>query len=156
MFQRRSIRLAMISVVALTLVIVPSASAVEPDVIPAGLGCSFDVLIREDHVAFGAHFGSGDVTLTNGDTEASILSKSRYVTTATPDPATNSVTETFLGRRIYQFYPGDRGPGGVVGAPGALLRIDGFVQLTTDLATDAYTAFSFRGRVTDLCAALGQ
>ncbi|HEY6571050.1 MAG TPA: hypothetical protein VIZ22_12210 [Candidatus Limnocylindrales bacterium] len=101
-------------------------------------------------------FGSGDVTLTNAETGASILSKSRYLTTATPSPATNSVTEKFLGRRIYQFYPGDQGPDGVIGEPGALLRIDGFVQLTTDLATDAYTAFSFRGRVTDLCAALGQ
>ena len=152
----RSAMLAVSVLVGASLSAAPSALAVEPDIIPAGFGCSFDVLFSPVPVLPGdhPHIGAGDITLTNMETGASILSKSRYVTSETSDAATNTLVAWYLGRRIYQFYPGDMGPTGQVGEPGALLRIDGFVRETYALDTEVITAFSYHGHVTDLCALL--
>jgi hypothetical protein len=53
---------------------------------------------------------------------------------------------------MMNFYPGDQGPFGEVGEPGALYAFAGTSSVTVDLNTFAYTAFSYQGSVTDLCA----
>lgn len=58
------------------------------------------------------------------------------------------------GQIVIELWPGDQGRFGVVAEPGLLLRFSGNVQYTYDLDTGTITEFSFRGRFTDICAAL--
>jgi len=144
------------AVLAVTLLAVPAAYGFEPEIIPAGQGCSFDVEFQQENSPQGEHppIGQGEARLTNLDTGVSIYNRSRYTFIETFDPATNDVFEEYRGRRIFQFLPGDQGPFGEVGEHGALLRIVGNVQATFDLDTELYTAFSVGGEVTDLCPLL--
>ena len=66
----------------------------------------------------------------------------------------NTVNSVIIGRVWVQFYPGDQGPFGVVGANGAAYAFDGQLSYTLDLNTFAFTSFSYKGPVVDLCAEL--
>jgi ABC-type transport system substrate-binding protein len=155
--RNRSVRLALLLGAAVTLAAAPAVSAVEPFIIPAGLGCSFDFLVEpvhKEHAGDRFPIGFGNITMTNMETGATYLQRSRYQEIETFDPLTNTVELAITGRIWIQFYPGDQGPDGEVGEPGAALAFSGKVQLTIDADTDFYTAFSYQGRFTDLCAEL--
>jgi hypothetical protein len=161
MFGRRSrsIRLALILGAAVTLVAAPAASAAESFIVPAGQGCAFDVLVQpvhQEHPGDRFPIGFGNITMTNLDTDATYLQRSRYTITETFDPLTNTFKDAVTGRIWIEFYPGDEGPGGVVGEPGAALAFSGNVQVTIDADTGAYRAFSYEGTFTDLCAQLAE
>ena len=156
----------------LTLMAAPAAYAAKPDrttfevhtpdLIPAGLGCAFDVLWSPDGkvavTTFGdgrtVTHGNGEVTLTNLDTGATFVHRARDNQTATYDAATNELVESVSGQVVYNFYPGDVGPWGVVSDPGMLVRFSGRETDRFSLDTFAYTSFSYSGNVTDVCAAL--
>ena len=152
----RQLRLAMVFGVAITLFTAPAASAAFHDVIPAGWGCAFDVQLDVPDSAAGDHtaVGYGDITMTNLETGATYLQKSRHVSTEVLDEATNTLFDHEVGRIFIQFYPGDQGPYGVVEEPGALYAFACKLDITWDLDTDAYTAFTYSGLVIDLCAEL--
>jgi hypothetical protein len=129
-------------------------SPLPPISIPAGLGCSFpisgepDPRARQTILEFSNGetriLGHANATLTNLDSGASILWRSRYRQTA------NSGT----GRFFFLFFPGDQGPFGLVGEPGALLGLIGHFELTADPDTGVITSFTLNGQATDLCAVL--
>ena len=140
----------------------------EPWFIPAGFGCSFDVLenATPDHDTFLmitefddgrslTHGHATDVTVTNLETGATFIHKARHNDTAWYDTASNEVVIDGAGQVLIQFYPGDQGPIGEVSEPGALLRFTGTYHLRVDLDTEVYTAFSYTGIVTDVCALIG-
>jgi hypothetical protein len=138
----------------------------EPEVIPAGLGCSFDVLWDVVGHSFRATtefadgtvlaIGHGQIELTNLDTGATYTQVSRYRDLGTFDPVTNTFTDEIDGRIAISFWPGDIGPDGIVGGDGLFLRAVGHTRLVVDAATFAYLDFSNDGTLTDLCAILSQ
>jgi hypothetical protein len=147
----------MVLVLGITLLAAQTAAAFHTFVTPAGFGCAFDVLLESTHQEPpGDRFpiGYGDITFTNMDTGASYLQRSRYTETVTFDPETNTVLSEVRGRIWVNFFPGDQGPNGEVGYPGANLVFSGSVQLTIDADTGAYTAFSYQGEFIDVCAEL--
>ena len=140
---------------------------VDPDVIPAGLGCPFDVLWE---VAGTPRFrittsfsdgremtvGHGSVVLTNLETRIRYVHDSRYQYTDVYDEASNAIVEQGNGRIVFTFWPGDQGLFGEVGADGAMYALHGNWRYTWDLDTDVLTAFKFSGTATDLCAILAE
>jgi len=168
---KRSHLLMFAAVVGATLIAVPAGLGAkpvrtvypgpEPHVVPAGLGCPFDVLfapvgwhsITEFSDGRTVTHGHGDITLTNLETGTSYRQYSRYDVTDTFTDAT-TLQEVVNGRIVVQFFPGDIGPFGEVGENGALMAFVGTLTLTLDLDTFAYTSFSYQGTVTDLCAIL--
>jgi hypothetical protein len=92
--------------------------------------------------------------MSNLETGATYLQRSRYTETEIFDPSTNTLQVTITGRIWIGFFPGDLGPSGVVQWPGAALAFSGTVELTVDADTFAYTAFSYTGAYIDLCAEL--
>lgn len=154
----RSILFAAIVALGLAFSLSTSTLGAEPDIIPAGFGCSFDVLVEPEQKdgAAAAHMpiGFGNITLTNMDTGASILTKSRYTLTETVDPDTNQVFVEIKGRFLLVLWPGDQGPLGEVQEPGMLIRVVGDTRFTADLETEVVTAFAIKGHVTDMCVLL--
>ena len=70
------------------------------------------------------------------------------------DPTTNILVITTSGLGDYVFWPGDASPfGGVMAGPG-LYRIDGTAVNTVDFNVNQTTAFTWSGRIIDICAAL--
>ncbi len=171
-----SLRFTAISLIigSLFLVSIPTALAAKPSrtvitdfapfTIPAGLGCAFDVGgepsdgARQKVTVFSdgrtVTHGHAEPTLRNLETGASFVQRSRYKSTAIYDPESNVVFEDVSGRIYIQFFPGDQGPNGVVGEPGALLAVSGHVTLAFDLDTFLFVSFSLDGHATDLCALL--
>jgi hypothetical protein len=106
----RSIRLAVVLAIGVTLLAVPIASADHTWVTPAGEGCSFDVLLEATHLPPPAEvarhpLGWGDGTLTNLDTGATYLYRVRYRTSETYDPDTDSWLAEHQAE-IHQLLPG--------------------------------------------------
>lgn len=148
----------------LALVAVPTAmgakpirtviSPLPPIALPAGLGCSFpldgqpDPKAQQTIMEFSdgriVTFGHANATLTNLDTGASILWRSRY----------RLSDNSGRGRFFFLFFPGDEGPLGEVGENGALLGLVGHFQWTADPLTDVITSFTLNGQATDICALL--
>jgi hypothetical protein len=133
-----------------------------PFVFPAGFGCAFDVGVLPNSPTKITEFSDGrtvtqvtaEPTLTNLDTGTSYIQRRRFTGTDTIDPETNVDFSTTNGRFLVNFFPGDRGPFGVVGENGALLVFVGNVHPTADLNTGQITSFSYVGTVTDVCAIL--
>jgi hypothetical protein len=136
----------------------------EPIFLPAGLGCAFPVRGQpgEGSRAMITEFSDGRVqtidwaqaNLTNLDTGETILWRSRFLIRETIDPATNELVSVVSGRHFVLLFPGDQGPSGEVGEPGALLGIVGRERITVDLDTGVVTSYSLNGQATDLCALL--
>ena len=154
----RSIRLATVIAIGITLLAVPAASAEEGFVLPAGQGCSFDVHVEEgpspDTGGDRNPVGSGNIIFTNLESGATYLQRSRHIGTETFDPDTNTVQVEERGRIFIWFYPEDQGPNGVVGEPGAVLAFSGPLQYTLDLDTELFLSFSYEGTYIDICAEL--
>ena len=169
----RSTVLAVTIVAALALFVVPTGLAAKPTrtvfepqpfVIPAGLGCSFDVEARPGDGARAAltEFSDGRTvlhghatsTLTNLETGATFAQRTRAKVTDTFDPEANEIVEEISGRIFIGFFPGDQGPSGLVEEPGAVLSVIGHQRLTYDADTFVITSYSLNGKATDICAQL--
>ena len=162
------------AVVALALIIAPTAPAAkpirtvipftEPILLPAGVGCAFPVRGQPGpgSRATITEFGDGrtqtidwaQANLTNLDTGGTILWRSRFKATETIDSETNELVAELSGRFFFLLLPGDQGPSGEVGEPGALLGVVGHLRFTVDLDAGVGTSFSLNGQTTDLCALL--
>ena len=136
----------------------------DPVVIPAGQGCSFDVLeepgpdarptitvFDDGRTVLHAH---ANATLTNVDTGASFAHRARFHLVQRYDPETNQVSQVVSGQVFITFWAGDQGPYGVVSEPGLMLRFTGTAQITADAETGVYSEFSSTGFFTDICALL--
>ena len=143
----------------------PTRTVIEPPdpfVIPTGLGCAFDVgvapigwqAITEFDDGRTVRIGHADISMTNLDTGASYLQISRYRDVETYDPVTNDALVQVSGRIFWNLWPGDRGPFGVIGEPGAVFGTVGNVTVTFDLDTELVTSFSLDGQATDICSEL--
>lgn len=172
---RTRARLAII-VVALALIAAPTALGgkpirsvvpfTEPIFFPAGSVCAFPVRGQpgEGSRAMITEFSDGRVqvidwaeaNLTNLDTGNTIVWNSRFLSTETVDPEANELFFENSGRFFVWLFPGDQGPAGEVGYPGALLGIVGEARGTVDLDTGMVTSFSLDGQTTDLCALLSE
>ena len=134
----------------------------DPFVMPAGLGCAFDVLstpigwqaVSEFDDGRTLTIGHADITMTNLDTGATYLQMSTYREVAIYDPGTNDILLEISGRIFWNLYPGDQGPSGVIGEPGAVFGTVGNVTAVLDLDTGLFTSFSLEGTTTDICAEL--
>jgi hypothetical protein len=131
-------------------------------VMPAGTACSFDVAGDPDW-GFSAH-----TYFPNGLVRSSVRAHGAYVNVATGaryptadnfyvvddvDPVTN-IDHVFLsGMAASSFLPGDDGPFGLV-TEASFYDFVGTVRFDYNLNTGQQTNFSYRGTVTDICAAL--
>jgi hypothetical protein len=169
---RRTIRPHLIGALGalILLVVVPAALgakptrtvvASEPFVIPAGLGCAFDVLGEPEPDARQAitefsdgriqTIGHGSGTLTNAENGESFDVRSRYKETETP-LGEGLVRFEISGRIFISFFPGDQGPFGEVEEPGLLLEVIGHQRITAEADTLVFTSYSLNGQATDICA----
>lgn len=134
-----------------------------PLVLPAGLGCAFDVELaaaegyRQTSFEFSdgrlLYSTNGSSTVTNlDDPSLSTEVRERGTVEFVYDEQANDFAVTASGQSIFYFFPGDQGPFGLVGANGGLFRIVGHVSETWDLDTDTITSFSYSGQAIDLCA----
>jgi len=174
---RSAVVVAVAVIVAVVAVIaVPSAMAAGPIrtvftpgpfTFFAGQGCAFDVraVPDEDARVVITEFddgrvvtqGHGNATLTNLETGASIVTRSRARIVDTPGPEANELLVEISGQINFAFFPGDPGPFGEVGEPGLLLHMVGHQRFTlADVGqpTERLVEFSFSGRTTDICALL--
>jgi hypothetical protein len=136
----------------------------EPLLIPAGSGCSFDVGVEPDDDARQAIMefsdgrlqviGHANPTLTNLETDDSLVQRSRYRVTQTYDSEANDLLLTINGRVFFSFVPDDRGPVGTVGEPGAFFSVIGRQSVTFDLDTGLVSAYSLDGRAGEICSLL--
>jgi hypothetical protein len=170
---RTAVGVAVAVIVAVVAVVaVPSAMAAkpirtvftpEPFTFLAGEGCAFDVTAvpDEDARVVRTEFDDGRVmtqghvnaTLTNLETGASIVTRSRDRIVDTPGPVANEVSVEISGQLNFSFLPGDVGPFGLVGEPGLLLHMAGHHRFTV-ADTGRIVDYSFSGRTTDICALL--
>lgn len=98
-----------------------------------------------------------NATLTNLETGASIVTRSRYRIVDTPGPEANELSVEISGQINFSFIPGTPGPFGEVGEPGRHLSMDGHHRFTVvDIGqpTERVVGYSFSGRTTDICALL--
>jgi hypothetical protein len=136
----------------------------EPLELTAGLGCSFPVSGTPDDKAgyrvteFSdgrtLFVGRGNPTMTNVETGQTIQPSFHLSRLQTAGAVAGTVELDTRGSFFFVFFPGDVGPNGRVEAPGALLEMTGRAVATYDLSAGLFTAFSFDGKITDLCAAL--
>lgn len=131
-------------------------------VLPAGKACPFKVIdtvlpsSRKTETVYpdGRHViaGRAKERLRRAGSPTSIVIDTTGVVKF-KEAADGTTRFRFRGSNILYFYPGDRGPFGVVGTGGALFHIRGRIGET--LAKDGtVTAFAYRGRVTELCSKL--
>jgi hypothetical protein len=116
-------------------------------------GCGVDLHVQAEHLTDRVPIGNGDITITNLDTGASYLQRSRYTLTETVDPKTRSVHVTTIGRIWIALFAGDEGPTGVVQEPGLELLFSGTTEATFN-KKNVITSFSYTGEYQDLCALL--
>ena len=134
-------------------------------VVPAGLGCAFDVQVRRDdpeaHVTT-TIFDDGRVmtqghatpTLVNLDSGLSLDHDSNYRSVLTLDPDSPVAHVVINGTFYISVWPGDDGPFGVVVEPGAMFSLTGHVTFDIELPSEVITSFTLNGTATDLCAPL--
>ena len=134
-------------------------TATQPVLVPAGLGCAFDFRVAPNGHAKVKEYSDGrvvtqaqaTVTMTNLEGPGSYIQLSDFKATDTFVDA--NTVNLHHHRRSGCSYPDDQGPFGVVGANGAA-RVRRPVVVTLDLNTFAFTSFSYKGPVVDLCAEL--
>jgi hypothetical protein len=174
---KRAVAVAIaVMAVVLAVVAVPPATAARPIrtvltpgpiTFSAGEGCAFDVrgvpdenarvVITEFDDGRIVFQGHADPTLTNLETGASIVTRSRFRWVETPGSEPNETLVETSGPLNMSFVPGLLGPFGGVGEPGLLLRLVGhqrFTVLDFGEPTERVTSYSFSGQTTDICALL--
>jgi hypothetical protein len=171
----RRARGAVIAVV-LALVVAAPAAAAQPTrtviyfdpgtrLLPAGTFCAFDV--TSDRV-MGARLTFTDFsdgreasmgltvrrTYSNPATGASFAADTTAHEVDRFDPDTTLVRGEATGQFIYQFVPGDVGPGGVIVDHLLEIYIQGKVTYVYDANTGATLEITIVGTTTDICAAI--
>jgi hypothetical protein len=170
--RNRSARGALVALVLAAVWAAPAAAAQpirtpfspDPGTISAGYGCSFDVLRQ---ILPGAHDvdtvfsdgrdvlnAHGDVVMTNAITGKSIVHHANFSDTEWFDPSDGLVHGVTSGRFLAGGSPGDAGPFGVIGAPGALYIEVGRSTYAYDPNTFVTVQYSYTGTLTDVCALL--
>jgi hypothetical protein len=164
--------LAVLGAWVLMVALTPGVSAAKPErtvlvppdpfVLPAGLGCAFDVFIephddlRIMNFAFddgrSVLIEQGTATISNVESGASFEHHPAFHEIDTVDASTNEIVVVSHGRVAIPFFPGDMGPNGVVSEPGLFLRFIGSTQARIDADTFVVTEFSFVGSYIDICA----
>jgi hypothetical protein len=134
-----------------------------PFTIPAGQACTFDVEGQPDR-GFSAKtvFPNGLVfhsvrahgAYVNADTGARYETADNFFVIDNIDPVTGLDYVTLDGMAADSFLPGDTGPFGIVGPDPAFYDFVGRITFTYNLNTGQTTDFTWRGTVTDICAAL--
>lgn len=134
-----------------------------PFTIPAGQACTFDVEGQPDW-GFSAKtvFPNGLVfhsvrahgAYVNADTGARYETADNFFAIDNVDPVTGLDYVTLDGMAADSFLPGDTGPFGIVGPDPAFYDFVGRITFTYNLNTGQTTDFTYRGAVTDICAAL--
>jgi hypothetical protein len=135
----------------------PAAAADESEFIPADDNpCGVDILIESEdspRQTDRARAGYAKYTITNLDTGATFVQRSRGVPTATFHPSSETWEVTIFGRYYIALYPGEPGPAGVVEEPGLWISIHGVLEFT--MTTDEVVVeFSLDGSYIDVCAEL--
>jgi hypothetical protein len=170
----RSARAAVIAV-ALALVVVAPAAAAQPtrtvfpktslvDHFGAGSGCPFDVTVylkpgarttitsfSDGSTVYEAH--SMKRVITSDVTGKTFVENLVFHDVERTDPATGVLHGVTSGQQIQTFWPGDVGPYGIVQQESSY-QIDGTAWWAWDPATGQQPSFSYRGTITDICAAL--
>lgn len=142
----------------------PTRTVYEPHsfVIPAGQGCSFDVRGvptsgHEAQTVFSDTEWMNQIHVKgyyeNMDTGAIYWVNDTWSERDVYDPTTNIDVVTTSGQVDTMFWPGDVGPFGPV-TTATMYRFTGTTTNTVDFNLNRTVAFSWSGRVTDLCAAL--
>ena len=155
--RRHRIGLLMILVTALSLLTAsPAAAADDPEFIPAADNpCGVDILVEAEgspRQTDRARAGYALYTITNLESGATFVQRSRGVLTETFDGSTETWQLTVQGRFWWESFPGEPGPSGVVEEPGLWISIHGVLEVT--LSGDTATAFALRGSYRDICAEL--
>ena len=131
---------------------------------PAGTGCAdFDVTVYRPRGGWTAitDFTDGrealvnhvvERTITNDDTGATFV---EVTSSHEVDTFENGVIRgSISGQFIFEFYPGDVGPDGVILDHILALYIQGWATYVIDGTTFATLAITIKGTTTDICAAL--
>jgi hypothetical protein len=130
---------------------------------PAGTGCDFDVTVYRSPGSRTAitDFSDGSEMLINHATHRTITNDATGATFV--EESISHEVDRFEGGQIigmingqfiWQFYPGDVGPNGVVLDHLLALYIQGMATYVVDGTTFATLEITIRGTVTDICAAL--
>ncbi|HET7494630.1 MAG TPA: hypothetical protein VFJ80_04220 [Candidatus Limnocylindrales bacterium] len=137
--------------------------ALSPFTIPAGQACTFDVEGQPDW-GFSAKtvFPDGRVfhsvrahgAYVNADTGARYPTADNFFAIDNVDSVTGLDYVVLDGMGADSFLPGDTGPFGIVGPDPAFYDFVGRITFTYNLNTGQTTDFTYRGTVTDICAAL--
>ena len=130
---------------------------------PAGTGCDFDVTVYRPRGGWTAitDFTDGreafvnhvvERTITNDATGATFV---EVTSSHEVDTFENGVIRgSISGQFIFEFYPGDVGPDGVILDHILALYIQGWASYVIDGTTFATLAITINGTTTDICAAL--
>jgi hypothetical protein len=130
---------------------------------PAGTGCDFDVTVYRPAGGWTAitDFSDGREmlinhaikrTITNDATGATFVEES--ISREVDRFENGQIVGMISGQFIWQFYPGDVGPDGVVLDHLLALYIQGSATYVVDANTFATLAITLQGTATDICAAL--
>ena len=168
----RTARGAIIAVALALMVAAPAAAATTPTrvvrspngfVMPAGQACTFPVAgVPTSGFAAVIDFPDGREKRSihikgyyeNLDTGKRYWVNDSWSELDMYDPPTNILVITTSGLGDYVFWPGDASPfGGLMAGPG-LYRIAGTAVNTVDFNVNQTTAFTWSGRITDICAAI--
>ena len=129
--------------------------------IDSGCGFAVDYVIEPGYRRTWTEFsdgtewfdGLGFVMLTNPANGKTFLRQDHFHDVIRFDAATGLSQGVGHGQSTWGFYPGDPGPFGLVQAPGLGIYFDGTVRWTND-SNWVILAFSYTGRLTDICALL--
>ncbi len=169
----RAARGAAIALVLALLLAAPAAAAaptpvrtvygLSPFTIPAGQACTFDVEGQPDW-GFSAKtvFPDGRIfhsvrahgAYVNAETGARYPTADNFFVIDNIDPVSGLDYVTLDGMAADSFLPGDTGPFGISGPDPAFYDFVGRITFTYNLNTGQTTDFTWRGTVTDICAAL--
>lgn len=158
---------------ALALVVAAPAAAAQPTrtiiwagpvgYFPAGSGCDFDVTVYRSPGSRTtiSDFSSGTETILNHASHRAITNDAtgaQFVESSISHEADtfdgDLIHGSINGQFIWQFYPGDVGPDGLVLDHLLALFVVGQATYTVDANTYATLAIDFVGQMTDICAAI--
>jgi hypothetical protein len=144
----------------------------EPEVVPAGFACPFDVLWTPQGSP-GFHIvtsfsdgrvitvGHGEPTITNLDTEESYVNRSRYEITEIYDEAANDVLARVTAALLLASSPAMRGrlekwerTARFTASSGTSATRSTSTRRSCDFDTEVLTSFELLGTATDICAIL--
>ncbi len=168
----RTVRGAGIAVALALLVAAPAAAAQPTRTVivagpathyPAGTGCDFDVTVYRPRGGWNTFtdFSDGREAIVNHVVERTITNDTTGATFVETSVAHevdrfdgDLIIGAINGQFIFQFFPGDVGPDGVVLDHLLALYVQGRATYVVDGTTFATLAISIVGTTTDICAAL--